>query len=246
MEGLLAERERASVLALHRNAQRLLEPIAVVNPFARALRFADARTRTRRDHMKYLALIRAIALLHQYQRPKRTATAESGENVSYIEVTRCDISLANRLAHAVLGDSLDELPPGTRRLLRLIEHHVEARASEAATPRDRIRFTRPALREALGWGDTQLKVHLARLVSLELIWAHRGPRGSYLYELAWEGGGEEPRLPGLIDPEALGAAQPTYDYDADRSGQGADRPGAGRPSVGARSGSGRPSSEGDS
>jgi DNA primase len=67
LEGLLAEHERASLLALHRDAQRLLEPVAVVNPYARALRFADARTRTRRDHMKYLALIRAIALLHQHQ-----------------------------------------------------------------------------------------------------------------------------------------------------------------------------------
>ena len=26
----------------------------------------DSQTRTRRDHMKYLTLIRAIALLHQY------------------------------------------------------------------------------------------------------------------------------------------------------------------------------------
>lgn len=39
LEGLLAEHERSSVLALHRDAQRLLEPIAVVNPYAR--RFAS-------------------------------------------------------------------------------------------------------------------------------------------------------------------------------------------------------------
>jgi len=240
LEGLIAERERASVLALHRNAQRLLEPVAVVNPYARALRFADARTRTRRDHMKYLALIRAIALLHQHQRPRREAATEAGEPIPYIEVARQDIALANRLAHAVLGHSLDELPPGTRRLLGLIEAHVEARAGEAATPRERVRFTRRQLRESLGWGDTQLKVHLARLVSLELIWAHRGPRGSHLYELAWEGGGEEPRLAGLIDPEAL----PTCDYDEERSASDTARSGGSRPSVGARSGSGRPSSEG--
>ena len=48
--------------------QRLLSPLAVVNPFAPALTFATARTRNRRDHEKYLTLIDAIALLHQHQR----------------------------------------------------------------------------------------------------------------------------------------------------------------------------------
>ena len=237
LEGLLAEHERAAVLALHRDAQRLLDPIAVVNPYARALRFADARTRTRRDHTKYLALIRAIALLHQHQRPKKMAATDSGDPLPYIEVTKQDIALANRLAHAVLGHSPEDLPPGTRRLLGLIERHVEERAAEEKAGRQAVRFSRRGLRESLGWGDTQLKVHLARLVELELIWAHRGAHGGYLYELAWEGGREEPELPGLIDPgrlDAVDAENP--DYDADRSGSGADRSGPGRPAVGGRSG----------
>lgn len=243
LEGLLAEHERSALLKLHRDAQRLIEPVAVVNPYARALRFADARTRTRRDHTKYLALIRAIALLHQHQRPRRTATTESGEQLPYIEVTRSDIALANRLAHAALGHSPEDLPPGTRRLLGLIEGHVEARAAEEKAGRSAVRFTRRELREALGWGDTQLKVHLARLVELELIWAHRGSHGGYLYELAWEGGDEQPRLAGLIDPERIDAADARkHDYDADRSGSESDRSGSGRPAVGGRSGAGRPPS----
>lgn len=241
LEGLLAARERACVLKLHRDAQRLLEPLAVVNPYAPQLTFADARTRTRRDHMKYLALIRAIALLHQHQRPQRTATTPSGEEVPYIEVTRQDIVLANRLAHAVLGRSLDELPPGTRRLLGLIDAHVKTRAAEEKLGRELIRFTRRELRESLGWGDTQLKLHLGRLVSLELIWAHRGPHGSYLYELAWDGGPEEgPRLPGLIDPDKLAAAE---ESGPDQSGSGEDRAGGGRAPVAVWSGDGRPALE---
>jgi DNA primase len=245
LEGLLAERERASVLELHRNAQRLLEPLAVVNPYAQALTFADARTRTRRDHMKYLTLIRAIALLHQHQRPRRTATTPGGEEVPFIEVTRQDIVLANRLAHAVLGRSLDELPPGTRRLLGLIEGHVEEAAAEQRTAREGVRFTRRALRESLGWGDTQLKLHLARLVALELIWAHRGRHGSYLYELAWDGGSDGgPHLPGLIDPEGLEAEEGEEPgRGPDRPGAADDRPGAGRPAVGEGAGSGRPPRE---
>lgn len=249
LDGLLAEQERSRVLKVHQDAQRLLEPLAVVNPYARALTFSDARTRTRRDHLKYLTLIRAVALLHQHQRPRCTASTADGGRLTYIEVTREDIVLANRLAHGVLGRSLDELPPGTRRLLCLIERHVEEMAAEQGTTRERVRFTRRELREALGWGDTQLKVHLGRLASLELVWAHRGPHGAYLYELAWDGESQdgEPRLPGLLDPDQLGeqdqAGEQKHEkhvYDRDRSGAKEDRSGAGRPPVGGRSGSGRP------
>ena len=40
-----------------------------------------------------------------------------GERLEYIEATLADIALANELAHDVLGRSLDELAPQTRKLL---------------------------------------------------------------------------------------------------------------------------------
>ena len=112
LEGLLQRRDRSTILAVHRNAQRLLKPVFVANPYARELTFLDSQTRTRRDHMKYLTLIRSIALLHQHQRPRKRVE-HRGRMVEYIEVTVNDIAVANRLAHEVLGRSLDELPPQT-------------------------------------------------------------------------------------------------------------------------------------
>ena len=257
LDGLLAEHERAGVLKLHNDAQRLIEPLAVVNPYATRLTFSDARTRTRRDHMKYLTLIRAIALLHQYQRPVQSTTVD-GRLISYIEATAEDVRLANRLAHRVLGRSLDELPPGTRRLLDLIDAYVAAQTEQQGLARERVRFTRRELRESLGWGDTQLKVHLGRLASLELVWAHRGPHGAYLYELAWDGQTDEstPHLAGLIDPDQLQdlsepkdtgelqdlgerSGEDTHPYIPDRSGSGDDRSGVGRSLVGGLSPHGR-------
>jgi hypothetical protein len=64
----MAASEAEMTQRLQRNAQRLLRPFAVVNPYAEQLTFLDDRTRTRRDHAKYLTLIDAIALLHQHQR----------------------------------------------------------------------------------------------------------------------------------------------------------------------------------
>jgi len=70
---------REGLTSLHANAQRLLEPLPVVIPWAEQLTFRDDQTWMRREHAKYLALIAASALLHQYQRPRRCARSpESG------------------------------------------------------------------------------------------------------------------------------------------------------------------------
>jgi hypothetical protein len=235
LAGLVSDGRRESVVGLHHNAQRLLDPVAVVNPFAERLTFADGSTRTRRDHVKHLTLIRAITLLHQHQRPRKTISVD-GQEVTFIESTVADIEVANRLAHEVLGQSLDELPPQTRRLLTLLDAYVTGEATLLAVDRGLVRFTRREVREALGWGDTQLKVHLARLVELELVNAVRSERGiGFVYELAWQGHGVDGRtfLVGLTDPSTL----TTAGYNAGRSGQKPERSGVGRPLVGGRSAS---------
>jgi hypothetical protein len=211
LHGLLADAERDAVIKLHRDAQRLLEPIAVVNPFAPQLGFPDGRTRTRRDHVKYLTLIRAVALLHQHQRPRR-AVRQAGVEVTFIEVTPADIALANRLAHEVLGRSLDELSPQTRRLLAALHDLVVERAQAAGVEQHDVRFSRRDVREHVGWSDFQVRVHLGRLVDLEHVLVHRGGRGlSFVYELVWDGGGTDgaPHLAGLTDASVLR----TCDYD---------------------------------
>jgi post-segregation antitoxin (ccd killing protein) len=248
LEGLLQADDRGAIQALHHNAQRLLAPMAVVNPYANALSFAATKTRTRRDHMKYLTLIRAIALLHQHQREVKTVERR-GKTLAYIEVERSDIELANRIAHDVLGRTLDELPPQTRRLLTLVRDWVQAECAERRIPQNQWRFTRAQVRAATHWGDTQLKVHLARLVDFEHLALHR--RGlAHEYELIYDAkhddSADEARshFSGLLDVDALAASAPTqsataYDYDSDRSGLQALRSGSGRPLVGGWSGIGR-------
>ncbi len=205
LEGLLRRKRREGVVALHQNAQRLLRPLAVVNPFAPELTFLDTQIRTRRDHEKYLTLIDVIALLHQYQREVKRAAVD-GREVEYVEVALSDIETANRLAHEVLGRSLDELPPQTRRLLEKLDELVSAECERLEMERNHFRFTRREVREATGWSYPQVRVHLARLVELEYVLVHHGGRGqSFVYELLHEGAGEAgtPVLAGLIDVEAL-------------------------------------------
>ena len=238
LAGRLAKQDKEAVLTLHRNAQRLIRPLAVVNPYASELTFPDGTTRLRRDHEKYLTLIDTIALLHQYQRPVKIVTRQ-GQAIEYIEVTLDDIGEANALAHEVLGRSLDELPPQTRRLLHLIEGMVEDMATSREMHKSDYRFSRRALRDYVSWGDTQLKVHLARLTEMEYLIAHRDGRGGFAYELVYDGQGKagQPFLAGLIDIGSL----KIYGYDAKRSGENNEPSGAGRPPVGGPSAAGRES-----
>ncbi|MBI4692982.1 MAG: DNA primase, partial [Gammaproteobacteria bacterium] len=235
LEGLVAQHTLAAVRTLHQNAQRLLRPVAVLNPYASLLTFPDQTTRLRRDHEKYLTLIDTLAFLHQYQREVKEAGRE-GARFEYVEVTLADIALANTLAHEVLGRSLDELPPQTRRVLGLITDYVHAECARLGLRLGEHRCTRRQLREALAVGDTQLKVHLARLTELEYLLAHRTRAGGFEYELVYAAGPDATRVhcPGLIEIEALQQA-----YDAARSGGGSARSGPGRAPGGARSAGGR-------
>jgi DNA primase catalytic core len=223
--GLKRKVEREQILQVHRNAQRLLQPLHVVNPYAQQLTFLSDRTRTRRDHVKYLTLIRSIALLHQKQRPLKEK-----DGLHYIEVTLQDIAAANTLAHEVLGRSLDELPPQTRRLLEQLKAMVEARCQSEQIEPELCWFTRREVREFTGWSNTQLKVHLDRLEELEYIYPRRaGMRGSaYEYELLFDGDIQtaKPQLIGLIDLAQL-------NYDEKFTGQPAEFTGPKRPQNGA-------------
>ena len=206
LDGLLQDNDKRSITALHQNAQRLLKAIHVVNPYAHQLTFLDDKTRMRRDHMKYLSLIRSIALLHQHQRPVRQVE-HRGQMLEYIEVTKADIALANRLAHEILGRTLDELPPQPRRLLTLLQSWVSERCAEQGIKQGEFRFTRRQVRELTRWGDTQLKMYFARLVELEYLLAHgNGRRTACEYELLYDGSGDgQAHLMGLIDPTELDA-----------------------------------------
>ena len=201
LEGLRLRKRRARLLTLLRNVQRLLEPVDVVNPWADQLTFTAERTRTRRDHEKYLTLIDAIALLHQHQRQGN----DDGDGGKYITVTLDDIELANRIAPELLGRSLDELPPQSRRMYEAVKAIVRDRMAAQEVEQRFALFSRRELREHLGWSITQVRVHLERLRQFEYITARYGSVGSaFQYELLTDCNEPEgvERI-GLLDVEKL-------------------------------------------
>jgi hypothetical protein len=203
LEGMKQRREQDKVTAKNQNAQRLLKSLAVVNPYATKLTFPASTLRARRDHKKYLGIIKTIAFLHQYQRQVKTYDL-GGETVSYIEVELSDIEKANRLAGEVLGQTVGELSAPSRALLGIIRQMV------GKAGRGSFRFTRRNIREFSGWSDFQVKTHIQELTDLEYLYSVTGKKGKeYVYELVAadvsDGNGKEgkPFLAGLTKVEAL-------------------------------------------
>ena len=219
LDGVRGSLEVDAVLKRHRNFQRLLRRLVVVNPFADRLTYGDDRLQGRRDHPKYLNLIKAVTFLHQMQREVRTAKRSTGEAFEYIEVTPDDIRTANKLAHEILGHSLDELSRPSRMLLGELEKMVRERMKSAAAEAcqaegmgeaderlNRFTFSRRQVREFTGWSNYRVHTHLRELIEYEYISVESDrATNSHRYRLQYEGQGKDGArfMLGLIDPESL-------------------------------------------
>ena len=191
MAGMMNKLAAKKLINKHLAAQRLLQNIRIINPYGDCLSFNSKSLRARRDHMKYLNLILSITFLFQYQRPRQTMDYD-GEKEEYILVTLDDIAKANEIAAEVLGRSLDELSPSSRKLLILIKNMSEQIAEKET---EDITFTRRDIRGFSGWSDFQVKTHIRQLVELEYIYSLTGRKGKeYVYELVYQGDDNEEKF----------------------------------------------------
>ena len=204
LEGLSHVVGRESLRRRHHNAQRLLESVRVVIPFAQELTFPDRFLRTRRDHERFLSLVEAVAFLHQFQRPRKEAVIR-GEAVTYIEATPEDYEHAYWLALKVLWVSLDELSRWGRELVDYMRSLANEAIEESGCSANDITWTRRQLRESLNWPDRRLRDCLDELVSLEHLQTVGGSKGkTFIYALNPDFGPSKRAL-GLLTPDGLRA-----------------------------------------
>ncbi|MDA8326178.1 MAG: hypothetical protein M0033_08155 [Nitrospiraceae bacterium] len=206
LEGLTRAGETRDIKRLHRNIQRLLKPVRVVNPYAPFLTFPVNKLEYRREYEKYLSLIEAVAFLRQYHKEVKKVAYEGGE-LEYIEVGIEDIEEGNKLMTEILGAKASELSRPSSELLSLIKRMVEEKARQLEIDTKAYRFNRRDIREYTGWSDNQIKAHIGQLEELEYLLVGKGERGRmYRYELAFDGPETDKKhLPGLMDAAKLQA-----------------------------------------
>jgi DNA primase len=181
MDGWKRERRKEHVIQRHQNAQRLLQPIKVIIPYAELIDFPVSWIRGRRDHERFLNLIEAIAFLHQYQRPCK----KSDEGQEYLEATIDDYKIAYALAKTVFTHSLSELPQNASLLYQRIKDMVAENCNKHGIKPKDYWFKRRDLREYTKTPDHQIKRIVKLLVDLDYLSIRRaGYGGTHFYHLS--------------------------------------------------------------
>jgi len=179
---------RQKISRLHRNIQRIIKPLTVVNNIGTGISYPTEILHTRREQTKTESLIEVVALLHQYQREINTKKF-FGTGVNYIEVTKKDIELVHNIAGDILSQSLDELSKLCRDLLMYIhelvnEKYTQERLKHPNLEYWHVRFTRKELLERSGWSRWHVEEHLNELVKAGYITQKMGRKGQrYAYSL---------------------------------------------------------------
>ena len=181
LDGIRARMDKDEVIRRHHNAQTLIDPLMVINPYADQLTFPTDTLRLRREADKYLSLIETLALLHQHQRPRQSFT-EKGQTHHYILVIRGDIDRANRLMATCLARALADLPGPAQELLLAIRDFVSQKAGTGDLTD--VSFNRREIREWTRWSDYQVRLALDHLVDQEYVETVSGSFGRrFVYTL---------------------------------------------------------------
>lgn len=190
-----------SVNRLHHNMQRLLKPLTVTFPDDLKLSWPFGRLQMRREQKKFLSLVKAITLLHQYQRKTGTLKRLDDSTMEYVQATQKDIDLALELGRVVFARNVDDVSPTGRTLLeeivKLVHEKYEALKQEHPDTEIRIceiPFTRKELRDRIGWSEWQVRQNIESLVELGYIGRNGGRYGSTFRYVLLDDGKNDPRI----------------------------------------------------
>ena len=145
--------EIAAARQLIADAVRLLEPCAVVNPFAGRVALPDGVHKARRLHELYLAFVAQVAWWHQRQR-ERDARGR-------LVATAHDLRQAAEVLFEAILLKADELDGSLRRFYEAVKDHL------AGTEQDT--FAQRELRAAVGVSQTLCSRRCAALVAAEYL-----------------------------------------------------------------------------
>jgi hypothetical protein len=193
--------DEKTVLKLYHNMQRILKPLTVT--FSRDLKITwpFSRLQMRREQAKFLSLVKAIVILHQYQRKTGTMKRADGSKMDYVQATQRDIDLALELGRHAFARNIDDVSPTGRTLLAAVigltkEKYDDKKQLDPKKEMllSEIPFTRKELRERIGWSETQVRRNLDHLVELGYIGRLAGRQGSTFRYVLLDDGSADPML----------------------------------------------------
>jgi hypothetical protein len=186
-----------SITSLHHNMQRLLKPLTVTFPDDLSIPLPELRLQVRGENGKFYSLVKALTLLHQYQRKTGTMKRPDGTNMDFVQATQADVDLAVELGRDAFMRDLDDVSPAGRALLpdilALVTEKYEARKpAEPELLMYQLPFTRKELRETNGWSEPQVRRTLEHLAELGYIGKIAGRYGATFRYVLLDDGKDDP------------------------------------------------------
>jgi len=209
-EGYALRKRKNKITKLHKNIQRLIKQVDIVNPFENYLTFTSKTLRARRENIKYLNLINAVALVRQHQ--KETKLREDGAEYIFVEIE--DVRIANDLATEYLTKNLDYLSPPAKSLYKNIRELILSINDKTGMDLGSIQISRREIMDYAGWSEWQVRAHIRELVELEYLQQVSGKQGKrYCYKLIEDIDYELPKIDIEIKlPEIL---EEPFDFERD-------------------------------
>jgi len=136
----------------------LLKSYEVVNPYADKVHLPEEAHKIRRLNGLYQSFVKAITLLHQYQRKKD----QRGRLISEKE----DLQIAAEIMFESILLKVDELDGSLRQFYERLKKYIKAKASDH---HESYEFGQREIRQALHVSKTQLQRYLNDLSALEYI-----------------------------------------------------------------------------
>lgn len=120
----------AQYTELFKNMQRLLQPLNIINPYAKYIELPEPVFKPRRTMTLLLGFIEAITFYHQYQREVKKSSTDQ----LYVESTIEDIESAFELLKDVLFSKSDELSQATRSFFENLKSYLTETGQPSFTP----------------------------------------------------------------------------------------------------------------
>lgn len=177
--------QKERIIRTHQAAQRLLQPVHIVNDFAPLLDFPVNLMRLRRDHDRFLDLIACVAYVRQFQKEREE---EAGQ--AFVRCDLTDYQIAWRImVEGVLSSTVRELPKGAVGLFEDLATWVRQEALRQGLQGHELSFTQRQVREVTGLSHTWVQQALKTLVDYEYLSLVRGggPRSKGHYRLSGDG-----------------------------------------------------------
>jgi len=168
--GQVKEIEQDEIRKQIQNAQRVLKPIKVYNPYANLIDLPSEVFKPRRSLPLLLGFIETVTFYHQHQREVKT----DNQGQRYIESTYEDIQVSFDLLKDVLFSKSDELTKAAREFLEMLK----AKVKKGDT------FYTKKIRKEIRMNASNLKRYMIELQRYDYIKIKNGSRyRGYEYEV---------------------------------------------------------------